>query len=59
MIKVLGISGSPRKGNSQFLLDIALESAKMVSDEVEVESYSIRGKKFGGCVMCQNCQEDG
>ena len=59
MIKVLGISGSPRKGNSQFLLDIAFESAKMVSDEVEVESYSIRGKKFGGCVMCQNCQEDG
>ncbi len=59
MIKVLGICGSPRVGNSKFLLEEALDSAKAVNDNVEVEYYSIRGKKFSGCVMCQACAKDG
>jgi len=59
MIKVLGISGSPRVGNSKYLLEEALKSAKSVGEEVETEYISIRGKKLGGCVMCQACEEDG
>lgn len=59
MIKVLGICGSPRNGNSKFLLEQSLEAAKSVCNEVEVEYYSIRGKKIGGCVMCQTCEKDG
>ena len=53
---VLGISGSPRKGNSQFLLDKALEAARNVDpDGVECVSYSIRGKKIGPCMSCFRC----
>lgn len=57
MIKVLGISGSPRKGNSQFLLDEALRSARAVSPEVDCTAYSLRGKKFGPCLSCFRCGE--
>ncbi|MBK5262261.1 MAG: flavodoxin family protein [Peptostreptococcaceae bacterium] len=59
MIKVLGICGSPRNGNSKFLLEEALDSAKLVGQEVEVEYYSIRGKKISGCIQCQACEKDG
>lgn len=53
---VLGISGSPRKGNSQFLLDKALEAARNVDpDGLECVSYSIRGKKIGPCMSCFRC----
>ena len=55
---VLGISGSPRKGNSQFLLDKALEAARNADpDGVECVSYSIRGKKIGPCMSCFRCGE--
>jgi multimeric flavodoxin WrbA len=59
MIKILGICGSPRNGNSKFLLEEALDSAKLVDQDVEVEYYSIRGKMISGCVMCQACEKDG
>ncbi len=59
MIKVLGICGSPRTGNSQYLLENALESAKSVGQDIEVEYDSIRGKKISGCVGCQACEKDG
>lgn len=56
MIKVLGICGSPRKGNSQYLLEKALEAAqKAAPGEVETELYSIRGKKFAPCISCFKC----
>ena len=59
MIKVLGICGSPRIGNSQFLLDKALDSAGQVSEEVQITMDTIRGKQYAGCVMCQACMKDG
>ena len=48
-VRVLGIAGSPRrKGNSEFLLEQALEAAKSAAPEqVETEFYSMAGKKFG------------
>ena len=55
-IKVLGISGSPRKGNSSFLLEKAIKAAKAVNPKaVETESYSIKGKTFHPCIACSYC----
>lgn len=56
-IKVLGISGSPRRhGNSEYLLESALEAAKEAApDLVEAEFYSMVGKKFEGCISCFRC----
>jgi len=57
-VKILGISGSPRKdGNSRFLLEIALEAARVTSpDMVETEIYSISGKRFEPCDGCYQCE---
>lgn len=55
-IRVLGICGSPRKGNSYFLLNKAIEGAKSVGGKkVETESYSLRGKTFEPCRACSSC----
>jgi len=58
-IKVLGISGSPRKkGNSAYLLERALSAAANVAPEaVQTESYTIAGKKISGCISCFKCME--
>lgn len=57
MLKVLGISGSPRLGNSVFLLEKSLEEAKETYENAETELYSIRGKQFAGCISCFKCGE--
>lgn len=55
-INVLGINGSPRKGNSQFLLDKALDYISRMKDiKVEIESYSFRGKEMKPCIACGYC----
>jgi multimeric flavodoxin WrbA len=55
-IKVLGICGSPRKGNSHFLLTKAIEGAKSVGGKkVETEFYSLRGNIFQPCRACSYC----
>lgn len=57
-IRVLGICASPRtRGNSEYLLEQALEEARKVSEEVEIKSYSFVGKKFGHCLSCFKCRE--
>lgn len=58
-IKVLGIAGSPRRrGNSEYLLEHALEAAQAAApDLVETEFYSMVGKKFEGCISCLKCAE--
>jgi multimeric flavodoxin WrbA len=59
-VKVLGISASPRKGNSWFLLDHALEGARKVDAEnIVTQAYSFRGKKMGPCLSCFKCVENG
>lgn len=58
MIKVLGIQGSMRKGgNSAFLLEHAMRGAADAAEDVSVETYSIVGKKFAGCICCLKCAE--
>ena len=58
-LTVLGINGSPREGNSLFLLQEALQAAEEVKPaRVRVEEYSFRGKKFNPCVGCFQCVEE-
>ena len=55
-ITVLGICGSPRKGNSLYLLEKALEACREVDpDRVVTETYSIKGKDFQPCIACSHC----
>lgn len=57
-INVLGISGSPRQGNSSFLLTKALAAAQAVAPEqVEIKEYSLRAKKVGPCLSCFRCSQ--
>ncbi len=55
-LRVLGISGSPRKGNSEYLLHYALEGAvEYAPGRITTEEYSFRGKKFEPCIGCGYC----
>ncbi|BEQ16908.1 flavodoxin family protein [Desulfoferula mesophila] len=59
MLRVLGISGSPRNGNSKYLLSMALEAAKEVNDKLVVtELFSFKGKKFEPCNSCFSCAKE-
>jgi multimeric flavodoxin WrbA len=57
-MKVLGILGSPRiGGNSDLLLDLALEGAK--DGGAEAEKIILCRKKISGCLDCGKCNETG
>jgi multimeric flavodoxin WrbA len=60
-IKLLGINGSPRpRGNSQFLLDQAVEEAATVGEGfIDVEVYRIGGKDIAPCNSCRVCTTRG
>lgn len=56
MINVLGICGSPRKGNSHYLLEKSLWAASQVApDQVSTELYPLKGKIFAPCISCFKC----
>ena len=58
MLKVLGISGSPRRGgNSDMLLQSILAGAKTAG--VETEAVYLSKLSFRGCIGCEKCQQDG
>jgi len=58
-VKILGISGSPRKsGNTTKLVERALEGAASVAG-VETELYELAGKKVHHCISCYKCLEKG
>ncbi len=56
-VYLLGICGSPRpKGNSRYLLEIAMEAAAAAGGErVRTELYSVAGKEFKPCTSCYTC----
>jgi multimeric flavodoxin WrbA len=57
-MKVLGIYGSPRrKGNSEVLLDKALEGAE--SANAEITKLYARDLKMIGCLECGGCDKTG
>lgn len=58
-VKILGISGSPRKdGNTAKMVERALEGAAGV-EGVETELYQLAGKKINYCISCYKCLEKG
>ena len=57
-MKILGLSCSPRKeGNTMFLLNEALQSAK--KEGAEVELWSVAGKDIKPCDACGGCNKTG
>lgn len=56
-IKLLGICASPRKGNSKFLLDKALEDVSQYPFDIEITNYSFKGKKIQPCTSCFKCKD--
>ena len=57
-IKILGISGSPRRGgNTETLLDKALEAAE--SKGAEVKKIILNELKFSPCQECEDIRKDG
>ena len=59
-LKVLAICVSARTGgNTNFLLDEALEVIDNMPFEIEVTKYSFSGKKFNSCCGCLKCYSNG
>ncbi len=56
-LRLLGICGSPRpKGNSRYLLEIALEAAREAAGErMETELVELSGLKIEPCNSCFTC----
>lgn len=55
VVKILGISGSPRKNsNTEILVKEALKGAQSVKD-VEVSFFPLAGKKINHCIGCKSC----
>ncbi len=56
-LKILGISGSPRKGNTETALQVALEAAKEISSKVGVETelLALSNLKINPCEGCYSC----
>jgi multimeric flavodoxin WrbA len=53
-IKLLGISGSPRRGATAYAVQEALAFAESLGD-VETEFISVRGKEINFCTHCDYC----
>jgi multimeric flavodoxin WrbA len=57
-MKVLGLCGSPRKeGNTEFLINEALQGAKQ--EGAQIELYRLAGKNISPCEGCRICNEMG
>ena len=57
-IKILGISGSPRKGNTEILVKLALEAAEE-NGNVSTEFISLREKPVKPCIADYACTKKG
>ena len=58
-MKIVGISGSPNKKNTQFLLEKALEAAKNAdSKKIETRLISLREYTINGCIDCGFCRKE-
>lgn len=54
MVRILGISGSPRKAATEYCVHQALEAAERV-EGVTVDFLTVRDKSFGFCIHCDRC----
>lgn len=57
MVKILGISGSPRKGATEYVVGEALKAAAEIPG-VETEMITLRGKKIAPCNHCDYCRSE-
>lgn len=56
-VKILGISGSPRHGNTDIMVKETLKGAKSLGD-VETEFISLSDYKIkSGCISCYKCRD--
>jgi len=55
MIRIVGLSGSPRHGNTEVLVQEALAAASEAPVEVSTHYVSLAGRKIEPCVDCQVC----
>jgi len=53
---ILGISGSPRKGDNVEAIDFALKIAKNIGQETE--KVSLRDNKVNPCIACDYCKKN-
>jgi len=56
--KILAICASPRKGDSFYVAQKALEAAAEVDPRIETELISFAGKKIEPCNGCNYCKEN-
>ncbi len=56
MIRILGLSGSPRKGATLNILENAL--SEVAGEDIETEIISLRGKKIAPCNGCGSCRKN-
>lgn len=57
MVKIIGLSGSPRKGATEYLVREALNSISNIAD-IEVDFISLCGKKIEPCNNCDACRRN-
>ncbi len=57
-VKLLGISTSPRKAATDYVVRGALRYAEELG-EVETAYFSVRGKKLNFCIHCDHCIRKG
>lgn len=55
-MKILGISGSPRKDDTSGVYPLV--KTVLESSGIEYDLVSLRGKKIGGCIACLGCAKD-
>lgn len=57
MVKILGVSGSPRKAATEYVVQEALKAISEIPG-VETEMITLRGKKIAPCNQCDYCRRN-
>ena len=57
-VKIMGVSGSPQKGATQFSVREALKAAAQVPG-VTVDFIDLKAKKINFCIHCNRCVKKG
>jgi len=58
-IRIVGISASYRRANTEILVKEALRAASEVGDDIETVYVSFAGKRLEGCRDCEACLKKG
>lgn len=58
MIKIVGISASPKKGATEYVIEESLKAVKEYDPSIETELMTLRGKKIAPCNDCGYCKRE-